>query len=92
MNSDAVFQPTITTEPPLSPYQRAARQIPGFSHRAIIGDGAFGVKLLCPSNRKLMLFETSNARRRYLDRLDRGSCSPTCLGNHHIFDLVEYMK
>jgi hypothetical protein len=92
MNSDVVMQPTITTTPVLSVYQRAARLIPGIRHSSIKGDGAYGLKLLCPLNRCILLFETSTARRRHLDKLDRGTCCSTCQGNHHILDLVEYLK
>lgn len=87
-----VPQPTITTQPQPSKYQVAARSIPGFSRNSIIGDGAFGIKLLCPLHRRILLFETSNARRRKLDLLDRSVCSPTCQGNHFVVDLAEYMK
>ena len=90
--SNTATQPTITTEPQLSAYQQAARSIPGFSHSSILGDGPWCVKLLCPLNRKLLLFETETARRRYLDKLDRGTCSSNCKGDHFIVDLVEYMR
>lgn len=89
--STAVQLP-ITTEPAPSKYQIAARSLPGFSRNSIVGDGPYCIKILCPLNRKLLLFETSNARRRKLDTLDRGACSSTCKGDHFIVDLVEYMK
>ena len=85
-------QPTITTTPPVSVWVLAARTIPGFSHRSIIGDGAYGIKLICPLNRKILLFPTSNARRRKLDQLDRSECCMTCEGNHFLVDLTEYVK
>ncbi len=77
-------QPTIPNIE-LSAYQIAARKIPGFARNSIKGDGPFAIKILCPTHRGLLLFETHSKRDHAMHRLDL--LDDACEGRHFRIDL-----